>query len=155
MLGTLKSAAQSVSDAIQGMASAGLDKLKTSVDAFIAASPELEEIGYRVSAIELCCALSPCITVFLDRQKAPSDEAFEGLLARHTDNVTLRTVVGLLRQTEKVIAKFDLQRQHCTSLALELGVPPRMRLLYTDKEKPEPLLAAPVPPTNEMIVQSG
>lgn len=143
MLGTLKSAAESVSDALQGMASAGLDKLKLSVDAFVAASPELEEIGYRVNAIELCCALSPCITVFLDRQKAPHDEAFEGLLARHTDNVTLRTVVSLLRQTEKIIAKFDLQKQRCTSLALELGVPPRMRLLYTEKVKTTPLLEPP------------
>ena len=145
MLSTLKSAAQSVSDAIQGMASAGLDKLKTSVDAFVAASPELEEIGYKVNAIELCCALSPSVTVFLDRQKAPHDEAFEGLLARHADNVTLRTVVGLLRQTEKIIAKFDLKQQRCTSLALELGVPPRMRLIYTDKVKPAALLEPPPP----------
>lgn len=142
MIGAIKSAAQSVSDAIQGMASAGLDKLKTSVDGFVAASPELEEIGYRVNAIELCCALSPCITVFLDRQKTPHDEAFDGLLARHADNATLRTVVGLLRQTEKIIAKFDLQKQHCTSLALELGVPPRMRLIYTEKPAPLPELPA-------------
>ena len=64
----------------------------------------------------------------------------------------MRTVVGLLRQTEKVIAKFDLQRQHCTGLALELGVPPRMRLLYTDKDKPSTLLLEPPPMTRHGFV---
>jgi hypothetical protein len=133
MFSTIKSAGKSLTDAVQGMMSAGLDKVKVSVEEFAAASSELEEIGYRSNAIELCCALSPSVTVFLTRLCAPSDEAFQGILARPTTSTTLRTVVSLLRQTEKMIAKFDLRRQQCTSLALELGVPPRVRLIYTDK----------------------
>ena len=133
MFSTIKSATKSVADALQGMMSAGLDKVKVSVEEFADASAALEEIGYRSDAVELCCALSPSVTVFLTRLRAPSDEAFQGILARPATSTTLRTVVGLLRQTEKVIAKFDLRRQQCTSLALELGVPPRVRLIYTDK----------------------
>jgi hypothetical protein len=57
------------------------------------------------------------------------------LLARRSSN-TVKTVVTLLRQTEKIIATFDLRGQKCSNLALELGIPPRIRLVYTDKERP-------------------
>jgi hypothetical protein len=113
------------------MMSVGLDKVKVSVDEVVAAGSALEELGYRSDAVELCCALSPSVTVFLTRLRSPSDEAFQGILARPSTSATLRTVVNLLQQTEKIIAKFDLRRQSCTSLALELGVPPRVRLIYT------------------------
>ena len=136
MLGTLKSAAQSFADTVSGALSAGLDKVKASVEEFAAASPELEEIGYRVCATELCCALVPYVTVFLVRERAPSEEGFQALLARQSSNATLRTVVTLLRQTEKIIATFDLRGQRCSTVALELGIPPRVRLVYTDKDRP-------------------
>jgi hypothetical protein len=136
MLGTIKSAAQSVAGALSGALAAGLDKVKTTVEEFAAASPELEEIGYRVCATELCCALVPYVTVFLVRERAPTEEGFEALLARQSSNATVRTVVTLLRQTEKMIATFDLRGQKCSNLALELGIPPRIRLVYTDKERP-------------------
>lgn len=135
MFGTIKSAAQSVADAIQGGMAAGLDKVKTSLEEFAAASPELEEIGYRVCATELCCALVPYVTVFLVRERAPTEEGFDALLARRSSN-TVRSVVTLLRQTEKIIATFDLRGQKCSNLALELGIPPRIRLVYTDKDRP-------------------
>jgi hypothetical protein len=135
MLGTIKNAAQSVADTIQNALSAGLDKIKVSVEEFAASSRDLEEIGYRVCAIELCCALSPNVTVLMVRERAPTEEGFQALLARQSSNATLRTVVNLLRQTEKLIAKFDLHGHRCTNLAVELGVPPRIRLVYTDKDK--------------------
>jgi hypothetical protein len=135
MFGTIKNAAQSVADAVGVALTAGLDKVKTTLEEFAAASPELEEIGYRVCATELCCALVPYVTIFLVRERAPTEEGFNALLARQSSNATVRTVVNLLRQTEKVIATFDLRGQKCSSIALELGIPPRVRLVYTDKDR--------------------
>jgi hypothetical protein len=134
MLGAIKSAAQTVADGVQGLLGAGFDKVKTSVDEFLADSDQLEAIGYKVTAVELCCALSPCVTVFMSREAAPRDESFQALLARNQTNATMRTVANLLRQTEKIIVSFERPERRCTSVAVELGVPPRVRLIYTGME---------------------
>jgi hypothetical protein len=130
MFETIKSAAQTVADTFQGVVSAGVERMKTSFEEFSAACPDLEKIGYHVSMLELCCALNPNFTVFLDRRAAPTEEAFQAVLAAHPNNATFRTVVGLLRQAEKVIAKFERPQRRCTCVAVELGVPPRVRLMY-------------------------
>jgi len=139
MLGALKSAAQTVADGMQSLASAGLGKAKACVEEVAAIAPDLAEIGYHVTSIELGCALSPTVTLYLNRTAAPPDEAFDALLARRTSSSTLRTLVTLLRQTEKIIAKFDLRDRRCASLAVELGIPPRVRLIYTDHTAPTEL----------------
>lgn len=138
MFQAIKSATQSALETFQGMMAAGLDKVKGTLEEFHKARPQLEELGYRVTATELCCAISPSVTVLLDRVRPPSDEAFQALLARKDTSQTARQVINLLRQTEKMIGAFDLQGQRCSSVALELGLPPRVRMIYTDVDNSTP-----------------
>ena len=134
MLRKIKDAAKAVASAAGETVGAGFEKLKGPLDELSAASPELERIGYRIREIELVCALLPRIVVYLTRECAVSEDVYQAVLAAHPENKTFRTIAGLLRQADRLLGKVELKGRRCTGLAVELGLPPCLRLMYTSDE---------------------
>jgi hypothetical protein len=130
MFGKIKGAARAVAGVAGDTLGAGLEKLKGPLDELSAASPAFERIGYRIREIELVCALLPRIVVYLDREASVNEDVFGAVLAAHTDNQTFRTVAGLLRQADRLLDRVEIKGRRCTGLAVELGVPPCIRLMY-------------------------
>jgi hypothetical protein len=137
MLGKIKSAARAVADYAGDALGAGVEKLKASLDELSAASGDLEQLGYRVGSIELACTLPPRLILFLSRQGTATPEAYQAILAKHAENKTLRTVIGLLQLADRLAEQVKMQGRRCSQLAVELGLPPSVRLIY------EPAPAAP------------
>ena len=135
MLGKIKAAAQAVADLGNDTLAAAFTTLKGPLDELSAASGDLEQLGYRLREIELVCTLLPRIVVYLTREFAAREEAFQAVLANHANHRTVRTVVGLLQQTDRLLGKMELTGRRCTALAIELGVPPSVRLIYTAGEQ--------------------
>jgi hypothetical protein len=131
MFGKIKSAVQAVAGAASDAVGAGFEKLKAPLDELSAVSPELERVGYTVREIELVAALLPRIVIHFTRGTPAGEEAYQALLANHPNNGTLGTVVGLLRQADRLLVKVELKGRRCTGLAVELGIPPCLRMMYT------------------------
>jgi hypothetical protein len=130
MLGRIKSAAAAVAGAAGDKLAVGAEKLMGPLGELAAASGDLEELGYRAGQIELVCSLPPRLVVFLTRKGSASPEAYQAILARHAGSHTIRTVVGLLQMADRMAERVKLQGRRCSQLALELGVPPSIRLIY-------------------------
>jgi hypothetical protein len=129
---------------------AGAEKLKGSVGELSAAGPELERVGYLLGDIELVCTIPPRLVVHLTRVAAVGDEAFQAVLADHPDGRTFRTLVGLLRQANRILGRVEPRGRRCTGLAVELGLPPAVRLIYAPVEPgPAALPADALPRTAE------
>jgi hypothetical protein len=131
MFGKIKDAARVVASVAGETIGAGFETLKGPLDELSAASPDLERIGYRVKEIELVCSLLPRIVVYLARDGAVSEETVQAVLAAHPGNRTFSTLVGLLRQADRLLDRVKLKGRRCTGLAVELGVPPCVRVMYT------------------------
>jgi hypothetical protein len=130
MLDKLKSAAMAVSNLAGDALTAGVEKLKGSLDELSAASGDLEQVGYRIGQIELVASIPPRIVLFLTRLGTGTTEAYQAILARHANNTTLRTVVSMLQLGDKLIERVPLKGRRCTQLVVELSVPPTVRLVY-------------------------
>jgi hypothetical protein len=135
MFGIIKAAAKAVVGKAGDTLVAGLVKLTGSLNELSAASPDLERVGYCVAEIELVGALPPRLVVHLTRGAHTHPEAFQAVLASHTGNKTIRAVVALLQQAERVARKIELKGRRCTGLVVELGLPPCVRLRYTPCEE--------------------
>ncbi len=130
MFAKIKDAARAVASVAGDSLGAGLEKLKGPLDELSAASPAFERIGFRIREIELVCSLLPRIVVYLDREASVSEDVYQAVLAAHPDNQTFRSVAGLLRQADRLLDKVEIKGRRCTGLAVELGVPPCLRLMY-------------------------
>jgi hypothetical protein len=140
MFGKIKATAKAVAGRTGDVLAAGFEKLKGPVDELSAASPDLEQVGYQVAEIELECGLIPRVIVHLSRQFDAGPEAFQAALASHAGNRTFCSLVRLLRQAERVVGKVQFRGRRCTGLAVELGIPPCVRLRYA---APDPRPAPP------------
>jgi hypothetical protein len=130
MFRKIKSAARAVAGKAGDTLSAGFDKLKGPLDELSVAAPEFERIGYRVREIEVVCTLLPRLVVYLTREAAVNEDAYGAVLAAQANNQTFQTVAGLLRQADRLLDRVKLKGRRCTALAVELGVPPSLRLIY-------------------------
>jgi hypothetical protein len=112
------------------------------VDELAAASPHLQAVGYRVADLQLELSLTPRVIVELVKEAEASDEAFQAVLANHPDNRTLRTLVRMVQQANRVDRRVQPKGRRFRSLEVELGLPPAARMRYVDApEAPRP--AAP------------
>ncbi|MFL6111156.1 MAG: hypothetical protein ACJ786_07380 [Catenulispora sp.] len=126
--------ARAVADRAGGALAAGAETLKGSVGELTAAGPDLERVGYRLGDVELVVTIVPRLVVYLTRVAAVGDEAFQAVLADHPNERTFRTLVGLLRQANRILGRVELRGRRCTGLTVELGVPPAIRLVYAATE---------------------
>jgi hypothetical protein len=138
--GAVAGAAGAAAGAVAGFAgdllSAGIDKLKALVDDIAAASPHLEGVGYKVADLQLELSLTPRVIVELVKVKEVSDEAFQAVLANHPNETTLRTLVRMAQQANRVARRVQPQGRQFHSLQVELGFPPAARMRYVDSPEP-------------------
>ena len=134
MLDKIKSAARAVTDKVGDFVGAGWDRLKAQVDELAAASPALEQVGYRVGEIELELAFPPRLIVHLSRFADAHDEAFQAVLANHSGNATFCAVVRLLRQTNRMLGKVQIKGRRLREVEVSLGLPPAVRVKYASPE---------------------
>jgi hypothetical protein len=130
MLGRIKDAARAVAGMAGDTLGAGFDKLRGPLDDLSAASHEFERIGYRLQEIEVVCTLLPRIVVYLSREASVNEDVFGAVLAAQAENQTFQTVAGLLRHVDRLLDRVKVKGRRCTGLAVELGVPPCLRLMY-------------------------
>lgn len=130
MLDRIKSAAKVVADLAGDTVTAGVEKFKASLDDISAASGDLEQLGYRIGSIELACTLPPRLILFLWREGTATPEAYQAILAKHSTNQTLKTVIGLLQMADRLAEQLKMKNRRCSQLAVELGLPPSVRLIY-------------------------
>jgi hypothetical protein len=130
MFGHFKKAARAVKDKVGDLLGAGFDKLKAPLEELSASSGELEKVGYRVGEIELECSLPPRIILHLIRQADATDEAFQAVLANQAGNRTFCTLVGLLRQTNRMLTTVSLKGRRLHEVEVGLGLIPSVRLKY-------------------------
>src|SRR5262249_19089888 len=126
--GATSAAAGAVAGAAGDLLNAGIDKLKGWVDDIAAASPHLQAVGYRVADLQLELSLAPRVIVELVKEAEASDEAFQAVLANHPDNKTLRTLVRMVQQANRVDRRVQPKGRRFRSLEVELGLPPAARM---------------------------
>ena len=131
-------AASTVGNAVSGLLGAGVDKLAAWVDDISAASPHLQAVGYRVGNVQLELSLTPRVIVELIKEAEVHDEAFQAVLANHTGNKTLCTLVKMIQQARRVEARIRLTGHRFQALEVELGLPPAMRMRYAQGPRPVP-----------------
>jgi hypothetical protein len=137
--GAAGAAAGAVAGAAGDLFSAGIDKLKECLDEIAAASPHLQGVGYRVADLQLELSLSPRVIVELVKEAEVADEAFQAVLANHPDKKTLRTLVRMAQQANRVDRRVRPRGRRFRSLEVELGLPPAARMRYVDcPEGPAP-----------------
>jgi hypothetical protein len=138
--GAAGAAASAVAGAAGDLLSAGVDKLQAWVDDIAAASPHLQGIGYRLGDLKVELSLSPRVLVELVKEADVPDEAFQAVLANHPNETTLRTLVRMAGQANRIAKRVQPKGRRFQSLEVELGLPPAARMRYV--ECPEP----PAPP---------
>jgi hypothetical protein len=155
--GAVAGAAGAAAGAVAGVAGdllgAGIDTLKGWVDDIAAASPHLKAVGYEVADLKLELSLSPRVIVELVREAEAGDEAFQAVLANHPDNKTLRTLVRMVQQANRVDRRVRPQGRRFRSLEVELGLPPVARMRYVDC--PEESRSADSPAPAEVAAPPG
>jgi hypothetical protein len=129
-------AASAVGNAVSGIFGSGVDKLAEWVDDISAASPHLRAVGYRVGDLKLELSLTPRVVVELIKEADVHDEAFQAVLANHSGNKTLYTLVKMIQQARRVEAKIRLKEHRFVALEVELGLPPAVRMRYAEAPRP-------------------
>jgi hypothetical protein len=130
MFDKIKQAAGAVTGTMTDVLGAGFEKLKGPLDELAGSSEALEKLGYRVGEIELEFSLPPRILVHLLRESVVHDEAFQAALANHADNRTFCLVVGLLRQTNRVVDRVPIKGRRLREVEVALGIIPSVKLKY-------------------------
>jgi hypothetical protein len=129
----VKAAAGAVANKAGDILNYGIDKVKAVMDEIAATSPYLQEVGYRVTDLELEVAISPKVIVHLVREAEVSEEAFEASLATHAESKTFCTLVKLLRQANHIQAKIQPKDRIFKGLEVCLGIPPSFRMKYVER----------------------
>jgi hypothetical protein len=144
----LKTAAGAVSDTVKNAYAGGVDSVAAMLADINSASADLNRVGYVVTDIEVYVGLPPGVTVFLAKERDATAEEFAAVSANNADNLTARTLLGLVQQADHWIGKLKLSGRHCRLVAVELGLRPGVRLIYS-RQRSELALADPLLQTGE------
>ena len=141
----MKAATEALAETIGEVKSSSMDKLRSMLDELTVAFTELEGVGYYVSDVEMAVRLPPSITVYLVKQGEPTDEAFAALLANNKGRKTARTMIRLVRQANHWADSLRWGEGRCRMVAVELGISPSVRLVYSGP-RADPAASAPLVP---------
>jgi hypothetical protein len=127
----VKAAAGAVSDTVKGAYAGGADAVATMLADISSASADLNRVGFVVTDIEVYVGVPPGVTVFLAKERNATPEEFAAALANNANNLTARTLLGLVQQADRWMGILKLAGRHCRLVAVELGFRPGVRLIYT------------------------
>ena len=130
-----KAALGELGDRAGQIVSAGGDRFGGTIEALDAASPRLREIGCNIAEIRLTLGISPAVSLRVIRERAVDDRAFEAFLHRNADSPVLCTIARLVRQSAALQDRVRLEHRSCDELEIELGVPPVVHLVYSERAR--------------------
>jgi hypothetical protein len=132
--GTVGDAVGAVSSTVSDAVSSGFEKLQGPLNDLAGTPEAMAKIGYRIGDIELEFTLPPKIIIHLHREAIVHDEAYQAVLANNADNRTFCIVVGLLRQTNRIIDKVQIKGRRLHAVEVSLGLIPSVKLKYAPEE---------------------
>jgi hypothetical protein len=138
MFGKLRTATQVVKDKVGDALGMGWDKVKAQLDDLAQASGALEQVGYKIGDIDLEFTVPPRVHIHLTREAAVHDEVFQAVLANNAGNRTFCLVVGLLRQTNRLLDKVTIKGRRLREVEVGLGLIPSVKLKYAGPDSPTP-----------------
>jgi hypothetical protein len=151
----VKAAAHAVSDTVKGAYHGGLDVVNGMMADISSASADLDRVGFAVTKIEVYVGLPPGLTVFLAKHRNATEEEFAAALANNADKLTVRTLLGLVHQADRWIAALPFAGRPCRLVAVELGIRPGVRLIYTHHDHAMTKLIQTEPLPAEITEENG
>lgn len=127
----MKGAAGALAGRAADAAGAGLDVVTAILADVNAATADLHSVGYEVCDVEVSVTLPPSVTVIVKRVGEPTDEAFTALLANRCNQTTAWLMIKLTQQADRWSKSLRFRGRQCRCVALDLGLVPGVRLLFS------------------------
>jgi hypothetical protein len=111
------------------LADAGMAKVREMLDLFNAALPLLEEAGCKPSGVEVEITLPPKVVAYFATSDV-SQEAIARITAEHPDKTLACAILKALANGARLQRAMEVGRLPATTLAVELGLPPCLKLSF-------------------------
>lgn len=105
----------------------------------------LDETGYSLDRIDMDMGVNAKLVVHLDREEETSLRTLEKLQKEHQSNVAWRSLLAALIKGEAMAEKVDIPGMTYSTLAVEIGVMPCVRLTWLTDAGESETIAAPPP----------
>jgi hypothetical protein len=129
-IGTIRTATQAIKDRVGDALGMGWEKVKGQLDELAQSSAAMEQVGYKIGDIDLEFTVPPRVHVHLTREADINDEVFQAVLANNAGNRTFCLVVGMLRQTNRLLGGVTIKGRKLREVEVGLGLIPSVKLKY-------------------------
>ena len=131
-MGLLQKAKAKALELTEGeLANAGVAKVREMLSLFNAALPLLEEAGCRPCGVEVEITLPPKVVAYFATSDV-SEEAIARITAEHPEKVLACAILKALVTGARLQKGMEVGRLPATSLAVEIGLPPCLKLSFGD-----------------------
>jgi hypothetical protein len=130
-MGLLNSAKEKARELADGgeLANMGIAKVREVLTLFNAALPLLEEAGCRPSSVEVEIGLPPKVVANFETADV-SDEAIARITAAHPDRKLACAILKALSKGAHLQKSLEVGRLHASTLAIEISIPPCLKLTF-------------------------